>query len=155
MPKLAHFDTAALLEKERRYFSPKQMALVHGVSYEAMRQRLCYHGITAVAQAEGEALVLKLWHRGSPEEIAEFMDLDHGILVGHLLRMGLIDALRQLALWPIVRVPVLRIVHTKKRDLEVMPLSLFDPINTGIIEGTERFIGATGNDIVQLYAAAQ
>lgn len=75
--RLPMIDTSTLALAYRT-MTAREMAEVHGVTHEAMRQRLSRYGIASPrrdAVRHRRALVVRLWWRGSAAEIAEYLGI--------------------------------------------------------------------------------
>lgn len=129
---LRHFITAEQLLALRRWYSAKQMAEIYRIKWDAMRQRLSYYGIVRVKNGNGDELVRKLWSKGYPEDIADYMALPLWVVERICVRLGL----RQLTLWPLREIKAeavkperrLTIAHRAPR-VSCTQLDLFDQLN--------------------------
>ena len=91
--RLPMIDTSTLALAYRT-MTDMEMAIAHGVSYCAMRQRLSRYGIASPrrdAVRHRRALVVGLWRRGSVAEIAEYIGCPPRTVRRDARRLGLPD----------------------------------------------------------------
>lgn len=84
--------TIEQLEAEFQYMTAKEIAIKHGMTPEAVRQRLSYYGVTSPRRIQAEqraAMVRKLWLRGHPSEIAAYLGCCTRSVKRHAKRLGL------------------------------------------------------------------
>lgn len=84
--------TIEQLEAEYQYMTAKEIARKHGMTPEAVRQRLSYYGITSPRRSKAEercALVRKLWMRGDPQELATYLGCCTRSVKRHAKKLGL------------------------------------------------------------------
>lgn len=120
-----------------RHLNSDELAIKYGKTPQAMRQWLHREGIECPRLTQSKrtnALILKLWPRGTTEEIAEYVGLRPSLVRRRYARLARVLRWVQLALWPAdafkIDAPPMRIVHIAPRssrpDCVQLDLPLFE-----------------------------
>lgn len=121
-----------------RHLNSDELAIKYGKTPQAMRQWLHREGIECPRLTQSKrtnALILKLWPRGTTEEIAEYVGLRPSLVRRRYARLTRVLRWVQLALWPAdafkIDAPPMRIVHSARPkvhgpsgQLELFPVEL-------------------------------
>ena len=125
------------VKAEYQHMTTDELAMRYGKTPQAMRQWLHREGIECPRLTQSKrtnALILKLWPRGTTEEIAEYVGLRPSLVRRRYARLTRVLRWVQLALWPAdafkIDAPPMRIVHIAPRssrpDCVQLSLPLFD-----------------------------